>query len=436
MIGIVVSRADEASEHIGEHLLDLADWRKVEDADRAEGDSGGAYYRHGAFELRTFDDLHLHLEGVAGAFDDPDLVVFASRHAGETGALLTAHFTGNVGPAEYGGRDGELARAAPNAHDSVLDALCEYAPDGYDVGMECTHHGPSSVGAPSMFVEVGSAEEQWRDPDAARAVAHSVLDLDGGDPDRKRTVVGFGGGHYAPRFGRIARETDWAVGHVAADWGLDAMADFEEGTRRDVLEQAFEKSGAGASHAVLDGDRPEIETAIDDLGYRVVSETWVRETSGVPLDLVERAEHEISTVEAGLRFGDRLEVGDFEVCEPDPDLLGDANGIDAERTREAIRAHAVAYDTEENGTRVAGRIAIPPGEYDDLIDALVDILEARYGDELVAVERAFVPERALELGVPEGPKFGRLAGGEPVEMDGETIPPDAVHEERTRRYRV
>jgi hypothetical protein len=52
-----------------------------------------------------------------------------------------------------------------------VSALEEHAPEGYETGIECTHHGPSAVGVPSLFVEVGSDEPQWKDETAARAVA-------------------------------------------------------------------------------------------------------------------------------------------------------------------------------------------------------------------------------------------------------------------------
>ena len=55
---------------------------------------------------------------------------------------------------------------------------------------------------------------------------------------------------------------------------------------------------------------------------------------------------------------------------------------------------------------------------------------------LRARERRFDPERAATLGVPEGPKFGRLSAGEAVEVDGKRIDPEAVHTERTRRFRL
>jgi|GEM_PF-4009951 hypothetical protein len=44
MIGIVVSRADEASRHIGEQLLAVGEWTAHEDDSRDDSDGGGTYY--------------------------------------------------------------------------------------------------------------------------------------------------------------------------------------------------------------------------------------------------------------------------------------------------------------------------------------------------------------------------------------------------------
>ncbi len=441
MLGIVVSRADVASVQIGERLLALADWREEEDSTRPDAEGGGTYYTREGVELREFEDLHLHLEGSARAFTDPDLLAFVSRHAGKTGPLLTAHFTGNIGPAEYGGADGQLTQAAPGAHNRVLAGLNEHAPEGYDVGMECTHHGPSQVGVPSLFVEVGSAEPQWRDPEAARAVARAVLDLAGTSPDADRGVVGFGGGHYAPRFTRIRGETDWAVGHIAADWGLDAMS--QAGIDRSgVIEQVFEQSGV--TRAVIDGNRPAIERAVNDLGYETVSETWVRETTGVHLGLLARLEDVLTGIESGLRLGDPATDADrdalFETVSPDANLLTTLHSIDAERTRAIVSADALAFETAEHGTRVAGSLAVQPGAYDTILGSLCRVLSERFETvdrttgEIIVTGRTFDPALACELGVPEGPAFGTLADGDSIEVDGRTIEPSDVHTRKRRSY--
>jgi D-aminoacyl-tRNA deacylase len=444
VLAIVVSRDDSASVHVGEHLRGLVEWTgRVDDA-RPDAEGGGRYYSAPGAELREFDDLHIHLERPAEAFSEPpDLLVFASRHAGDTGALLTAHTTGNFGPADYGGEPNALARAAPNALARVREAFERHAPEGYDVGMECTHHGPTEVGAPSLFAELGSDEPQWNDPGGAEAVARAVLDLRGVEPDRERQVVGFGGGHYVRRFERVVEETDWAVGHVAADWGLAAMGDLRDPGARAVVERAFERSAATRALLDGDGDDPAIRAAIEDAGYEAVSETWLRETAGVPLDVVERTEATLSPVSEGLRFGAAAEGfdGGFEVVSLPADLLAEAAGIDRERTREAVATRAVAFETVENGTVPDGRAAVrDPADRGAVLDDLLAVLRTKYDaverEDGVAVARlsGFDPAKARKLGVPEGPTFGRLAAGEAVEVGGREIPPEAVESQTERRF--
>ncbi|MBX0321658.1 hypothetical protein EGH21_01310 [Halomicroarcula sp. F13] len=449
MLAIAVSRADEASTHVGEHLLELEAWSETTDDGRPDGEGGGTVYRTEGAELREFDALHLELDGVAEAFDDPDCLAFASRHAGETDELLTAHHTGNFGAAEFGGEAGQFARACPNAHRAVVHALTEHAPDDYEVGMECTHHGPTDVGVPSMFVEVGSAEAQWRDPDAARAVAQAILDVRGVAADAprengtRRHLVGFGGGHYAPRFERVVRETDWSVGHVAADWLLDALDEWadDETERRAVLDRAF--AASEADYALLEDDRPDLVATLESLGYRVVDETFVRETSGISLALVEALEAAVTPVDAGLRFGDpaRGDTDEWAVVDLPDGLLSEAVGIDEATVRSWLEDHALAFDTEQNGTVVTGPVVLPAGRSrDDAVAALADVLRQRYDSveredgALVAREERFDPDLARTAGVPEGPKFGKLSAGQSVEVDGEEIGPERFQRERIRRF--
>jgi len=499
VLGIVVSRADEASEHVGEHLLSAADWESRRDDTRPDAEGGGEYHvlpagsepdvrpgdtARGAerVEVRTFEEWHLHLDGVAGAFGDagggerdgddgpPDLLAFASRHSGETGPLLTAHFTGNVGPAEFGGSPGAVAEAAPGALSRVVTALEDHAPEGYDVGVECTHHGPSAVGCPSLFVEVGSDEPQWRDPDAARAAARSILALRGVDPHRGRTVVGLGGGHYAPRFERVLRETAWDVGHVAADWAL-ADLDVESESGRDVLRALFERSDA--ERAMVDGEgQDDLRAAVAESGFEVVRESWLRAVDDWPLSVVERVEDRLGRVADGVALGEH-ETTAFAVVDLPADLVSEAQGIDPGATWDAVAGAAVALDTVEGGSRVGERAALPvedsdagspeewaapssgdresdagdprewAGEaYDEVVDGLVGVLREKYetverrDDAVVATRTAFDPELARAAGVPEGPAFGRLADGQSVEVDGQEVTPASVRREQRREFPV
>ncbi len=441
MLAVVVSRADSASEHIGEQLLEVEAWTEHEDTTRPDGAGGGTYHRADGVELRTFEALHLSLDGAAAAFTDPTLLVFASRHSGETGPLLTAHATGNFGKAEYGGGDGSLARAAPNALRRVRNALEKYATDGYDIGVECTHHGPSSVGCPSLFVELGSGEREWADSAAAEAVARAILDLRGIDPDGDRAVVGFGGGHYAPRFDRVLTDTDWGVGHIAADWSLEKLKPPIES--RAVIAKAFVQSNT--EYALVDGEHPELERVIDDLGFETVSETWVRETTEVPLDLVERVERAVGAVDDGLRFGTQASGfdGSFAIETLADELLAEANGIDRAAVIEVLDTRTVAYGTTEGGSMASGRVVLDEtSAYRTLIEAIATVLERKYDeveiadDEVIARREAFDPKLAHEAGVPEGPAFGALASGSTVEVGGKRVEPGDVRCARERRFHV
>lgn len=457
MIAVVVSRADRASEHIAERLLALDDWTAREDGTHPDADGGGTYYRATVagtdVELREFDDLHIYLDDPTPAFSTrPEFLVFVSRHSGDTGPLLTCHFTGNFGDAEYGGADGAFAPACPGVQRALVAGFSEHAPDGYDVAVECTHHGPTDVAVPSLFAELGSDEAEWDDPAGAEAVARAVLDLPDrgatvavGDPDHPRHLVGFGGGHYAPRFTRIIEETAWGVGHVASDWQLDELGHPAENPA--TLAAAF--GASDARFALLDGDHPALERALADLangdagpGVRVVSETWVREADDRALDLVAALEADLRPVDDGLRFGEPRAAG-YEVLDLPGDLLAEAQGIDADATRAAVERHAVAFETNENGTRADGRAAFPDAaSRDELVADLAAVLGEKYdevtrrGDAVVARVAAFDPAAAAERGVPEGPKFGRLAAGEDVEVGGETVRAAAVRREREERFRV
>jgi D-aminoacyl-tRNA deacylase len=499
VIGLVVSSADTASVAISDQLHELVTWESHCDA------AGDKYEQYDIFEMRTVDEWHLEIEDASELFStSPQVIAFLSRHSGDTGPLLTTHFTGNFGPAEYGGEPGSFAQACPMIQQTLLEAFDQYAPSQYDVGIECTHHGPTTVGAPSLFVELGSSETEWNDPAGAHAVAQAILTLsneqDLTDIDPNRTVIGFGGGHYAPRFERIIRETDWVVGHIGADWALDSMG--APAANRDSINRAVTASDADV--ALVADNRPELTEIIRESGIRVVEETWLRETTGVSRAMVNALEDALVPISSGLRLGtpateyDPATSDEFTITEiridDDTDemaqlqdafntgtddtvsaermesknntddqnvtawidsdidaavlsfptsLIETTAGIDVETTSEIFSEHTLAFETTEGGTRPTGRMIVAdPLSVESMIHALMDILESKYNqveriDGMLRVtHQAFDPEKATTLDVPEGPAFGRLAAGESVTIAGRTIDPEAVHTTETETFPI
>ena len=183
-----------------------------------------------------------------------------------------------------------------------------------------------------------------------------------------------------------------------------------------LVAATFEQSAA--TRALVARDDPALEAVVEELGHRVVDETWLRETTGVDLDLVAALEADLTPVDDGLRLG-------------------------APAAAAAVRERVVAFETVEGGTKPRGRAAVAdPGVVGHLIDALAGVLEAKYrtvtreSDRVVATRRTFDPAAAADAGVPEGPAFGRLAAGESVEVDGRTISPEEVHAEETATFQT
>jgi D-aminoacyl-tRNA deacylase len=102
----------------------------------------------------------------------------------------------------------------------------------FSVSFETTHHGPI-VSSPAFYIEIGSYEELWGREDAAEAIAKSILSV--GD-DEYPTVVCVGGGHYAPRYTEVALSRKVAIGHMAANYALEAIDD-------SMIAQMSSKSG-------------------------------------------------------------------------------------------------------------------------------------------------------------------------------------------------
>jgi len=172
---------------------------------------------------------------------ESDYLIFASKHSGKAGKpSLTAHFTGNWGKKpEMGGRPKEVCYPQASALKNALLALVEQKHPAYDVSLEVTHHGPTSLLPPLYFIELGATDLQWRDAAAAKAVGDAIMRAIAMERERQYTQIAFGigGNHYAPDFTKIELQTDWAFAHILPAYAIDE-ADEE------VMAQALEKSNA------------------------------------------------------------------------------------------------------------------------------------------------------------------------------------------------
>mmetsp|Transcript_14474 Transcript_14474/g.31043 ORF Transcript_14474/g.31043 Transcript_14474/m.31043 type:complete len:361 (+) Transcript_14474:129-1211(+) len=218
-------------------------------------------------------------------------VIFLSRHSAASGKpCLTVHPIGMPWRASdedvqvYGGRS--CAAVPPNPRLAPLyRRLCTIKrgdapsgspplPSGFDVSLEATHHGPW-LRTPSLFIEIGSTEEEWGRKDAADVLAHVLWeelglaradenvtgDLSGqylsetdahanaDESAPNQVAVGVGGGHYCPRLGDLCRKPGFSLGHVLANYGV-RFADCTDSTDPEAAQKSLDDGGG--AHAILE----------------------------------------------------------------------------------------------------------------------------------------------------------------------------------------
>jgi D-aminoacyl-tRNA deacylase len=122
-----------------------------------------------------------------------------------------------------------------------------------------------------------------------------------------------------------------------------------------------------------------------------------------------------------------------EVC-LDPLLLAEALRADEEGFLHAIDRLPVAHITDPSGQIrpiFITRTVHFSGLINDLISFCVKLIigcpnTAAEADRLIIRRARFDPQKARDLGIPKGPLFGRLSGGQTIEWDERTITPDLV----------
>ena len=185
-------------------------------------------------------------EWLAERLPGVDAYIVLSRHASTSGRpTLSLHYPGNPGPeAALGGRPRELAYTWPRLFTRLAQLYHREAAergllDEYSFSLEATHHGPTGVPRPVMFIEIGSTPERWRDQRAHEAMAAAVAELlrapNGHRGLACRTAIGIGGTHYPEKHTRLLLEGRYCYGHIFAKYTFQSLDE-------EILGQALDKS--------------------------------------------------------------------------------------------------------------------------------------------------------------------------------------------------
>jgi len=372
---------------------------------------------------------------------DADLIIFLSRHSSVNPVpVLTVHVTGNISGAEFGGMERSLAPAASAWMHAVLRGLAGNAPPGYRVAYEVTHHGPSELTTPSLFVEVGSTEKEWRDETAGLAVARSVLSA---DPADCIPLIGFGGTHYAARQTHIALNSRGAFGHIAHTREVPSL---DAG----MVRQMLEKTGAVAAYidkkAIPGKDLSHLDALLAGCNVMTLTEGDLNHFGGLSWETYQKilALARECVPGCSVTLHGQGPEGEPVVINVDSVLLDEAWKCNqGEFLKRLDRLPLVRLSTRKKPVWPS---FITIGENSgnvlhDLISLCVNIIrrgEITFvaGDHLTICRHRFDPDRARDLGIPPGPLYGQLMNGCPVRIGDREITPEMVRTRSEKRIHI
>lgn len=241
---LVTSTQDPASLTIRDILIE--DYDFIETGATFEG---SPILSNGEAQLITTTKDLIFTEHLAEHFET-DAFIYCSRHRSQSGKpALLVHSTGNWTDAtEFGGAPRQLSMSVGSLGAVALRELWnqreERGLEHYDVTLEVTHHGPTGMNVPLVFVELGSDLTHWRDREGASCVAAAVMKCIRA-PLQQKVAIGFGGNHYASKFTRLVFDHDAYFGHIAPKHALDTITE-------DLILQMMHRAAEAVHLAVID----------------------------------------------------------------------------------------------------------------------------------------------------------------------------------------
>ena len=188
---------------------------------------------------------------------NPDLIIFASRHRSEAQRpAFLAHLTGNwSSKAEFGGNPRELSLASALLFKAGFLSLLENSKictvlANFSTDIEVTHHGPTTLEKPLIFMELGSTKEEWSIDEAGEVVANSIINaiykcLDFKKKKDQYIGLGFGGTHYAPNFQRLVINSNVAMSFICPKYYIQEL-------NRDLIAQMIENNLESVDYFIID----------------------------------------------------------------------------------------------------------------------------------------------------------------------------------------
>lgn len=187
-------------------------------------------------ELVLADNLHTQIK--------EEILIFASKHrSGSDTKSFAVHSIGNWGSVKGGGKSEWLCLSSALLQLSIFKQLLKNGKNDFEKTMEATHHGPYTE-KPSVFVEVGSTEKEWKDKTNGSIIAKCIME--GILAQEKTTVaIGIGGPHYCNNFNKLSERKNIAFSHIYPKYLLEQLTPA-------LVQQAIQKTVEEVDYVVVD----------------------------------------------------------------------------------------------------------------------------------------------------------------------------------------
>jgi D-aminoacyl-tRNA deacylase len=185
---------------------------------------------------------------------------------------LLVHCTANWNDkADFGGNPRELGRSSGSAMKIALIELFKQKKDlklsEFDVNIEVSHHGPTQLQTPLLFVELGSTDKDWKNRKGALAVANAIMKV-AKNKQIFKNYIGVGGPHYASKFAKLIADENknFAVSHIIPKYMLDSI-------NNEMVLQSIDRSVEEVENFVFDwkgmnsSQKEKIISIIESIGY-------------------------------------------------------------------------------------------------------------------------------------------------------------------------
>ncbi|MFX0080409.1 MAG: D-aminoacyl-tRNA deacylase [Candidatus Hodarchaeota archaeon] len=198
--------------------------------------------------LIFLDDLRLDETNI-----NPDFLIFASRHTSKTARpAFLVHTTGNWSKdTDFGGEPQDLSLASALLHKAGFISLIEQPSiTNFSFDIEVTHHGPTRLEKPLIFMELGSSKEEWAIDIAGELLAKAIINtifkyLEINEKGSDNVGLGFGGTHYAPNFQRIIRNKNLAMSFICPKYYIQQL-------NKDLINKMINKTHEKVEFFIVD----------------------------------------------------------------------------------------------------------------------------------------------------------------------------------------